>query len=90
MHLKREYFDLPSSLLLLKPPDHSLIYSLRVNVMQKTNVNFNKKSFGDRLTEYQLVAFGFTGFPFRKKVGLNFELAYGGPYIVKAGIVFGL
>jgi hypothetical protein len=55
-----------------------------------TNVNFNKNSFGNRVTEYQLVALGFSGFPRRKKVGFNFELAYGGPYLVKAGIVIGL
>jgi hypothetical protein len=62
-------------------------YGIKENT---TNVNFDKKSFGDRLSEYQLVAFGFTGFPYRKKVGLNFELAYGGPYFAKAGIVIGL
>ena len=62
-------------------------YAIKENT---TNVNFNKKSFGDRLTEYQLVAFGFTGFPYRKKVGFNCELAVGGPYLVKAGIVIGL
>jgi hypothetical protein len=62
-------------------------YGIREN---STNVNFDKKSFGDRLTDYQLVALGFTGFPFRKKVGLNWELAWGGPYFVKAGVVVGL
>jgi hypothetical protein len=62
-------------------------YGIKENT---TNVNFNKKSFGDRLTEYQLVAIGFTGFPYRKKVGFNCELAVGGPYLVKAGVVIGL
>jgi hypothetical protein len=55
-----------------------------------TNVNFDKNSFGNRLTEFQFVPIGFSGFPYRKKVGFNFELAYGGPYLVKAGIVIGL
>lgn len=55
-----------------------------------TNVNFDKKSFGTRLTDFQLIALGFTGFPFRKKLGLNCELAWGGPYFVKAGVVIGL
>ena len=55
-----------------------------------TNVNFDKKSFGTRLTDFQLIALGFTGFPYRKKVGLNCELAWGGPYFIKAGIVIGL
>jgi hypothetical protein len=62
-------------------------YAIKENT---TNVNFNKKSFGDRLSEYQLVAIGFSGFPYRKKVGFNCELALGGPYLVKAGIVIGL
>ncbi|MFM7619084.1 MAG: hypothetical protein ACKO5Y_04530 [Bacteroidota bacterium] len=62
-------------------------YGIRENT---NNVNFDKKSFGTRLTEYQLVALGFTGFPFRKKVGVNCELAWGGPYFIKAGVVIGL
>lgn len=62
-------------------------YGVRENT---TDVNFAKKSFGTRLTEYQLVAIGFTGFPFRKKVGVNCELAWGGPYVIKAGVVIGL
>jgi hypothetical protein len=62
-------------------------YGIRENT---ADVNFNKKSFGTRLTEYQLIAVGFTGFPYRKKVGINCEMAWGGPYFVKAGIVIGL
>jgi len=62
-------------------------YGIRENT---ANVNFDKKSFGTRLTEYQLVALGFTGFPYRKKVGVNCELAWGGPYFIKAGVVIGL
>jgi hypothetical protein len=62
-------------------------YGIKENT---TNVNFDKKSFGDRLTEYQLVALGFTGFPYRKKVGVNCELAWGGPYFIKAGVIIGL
>ncbi len=62
-------------------------YTVKENT---TNVNFDKKSFGDRLAEYQLVAIGFTGYPYRKKVGFNCELAYGGPYFVKAGVIIGL
>ena len=62
-------------------------YAVKENT---TNVNFNKNSFGNRLSEYQLIALGFSGFPHRKKVGFNFELAYGGPYVVKAGLVIGL
>jgi hypothetical protein len=62
-------------------------YGIRENT---TNVNFDKKSFGTKLTEYQLVALGFTGFPYRKKVGVNCELAWGGPYFIKAGVVIGL
>ena len=62
-------------------------YGIRENT---TDVNFEKKSFGTRLTEYQLVAIGFTGFPYRKKVGVNCELAWGGPYFIKAGVVIGL
>jgi hypothetical protein len=61
------------------------------SVKENTNdVNFDKKAFGDRLAEYQLIAFGFTGYPYRKKLGLNFELAYGGPYFVKAGVIVGM
>ena len=62
-------------------------YSVKENT---TDVNFDKKAFGDRLAEYQLIAFGFTGYPYRKKLGLNFELAYGGPYFVKAGVIVGM
>ncbi len=62
-------------------------YAVKENT---ANVNFDKKSFGDRLTEYQLIAIGFTGYPYRKKVGFNCELAYGGPYIIKAGIIIGM
>jgi hypothetical protein len=62
-------------------------YGIRENT---TNVNFDKKSFGTKLTEYQLIALGFTGFPYRKKVGVNCELAWGGPYFIKAGVVIGL
>ena len=62
-------------------------YGIRENT---SNVNFDKKSFGTRLTDYQLVALGFTGFPYRKKVGVNCELAWGGPYFIKAGVVIGL
>jgi hypothetical protein len=62
-------------------------YGIRENT---ANVNFDKKSFGTRLTDYQLVALGFTGFPYRKKVGVNCELAWGGPYFIKAGVVIGL
>ena len=62
-------------------------YSIKENT---TDVNFDKKSFGDKLTDYQLIAFGFTGYPYRKKVGFNCELAYGGPYLVKAGVIFGM
>jgi hypothetical protein len=62
-------------------------YGIRENT---ADVNFDKKSFGTRLTDYQLVALGFTGFPYRKKVGVNCELAWGGPYFVKAGVVIGL
>ena len=62
-------------------------YGIKENT---TNVNFNRKAFGDRLAEYQLVALGFTGFPYRKKVGFNCELAWGGPYFIKAGVIIGL
>ena len=62
-------------------------YGIRENT---SDVNFDKKSFGSRLTEYQLIALGFTGFPFRKKVGVNCEVAWGGPYFIKAGVVIGL
>ncbi len=62
-------------------------YGIRENT---TNVNFDKKLFGTKLTEYQLIALGFTGFPYRKKVGVNCELAWGGPYFIKAGVVIGL
>lgn len=62
-------------------------YGIRENT---NDVNFDKKSFGTRLTDYQIVALGFTGFPYRKKVGVNCELAWGGPYFVKAGLVIGL
>jgi hypothetical protein len=62
-------------------------YGIRENT---SNVNFDKKSFGTKLTDYQLVALGFSGFPYRKKVGFNCEVAWGGPYFVKAGVVIGL
>lgn len=68
----------------------SVAYNLYQNSYTTLNPNFNLNKFKLSPVTPQIILLGITGFPPRRGVGFNLELAIGGPYIIKAGIAFAL
>ena len=68
----------------------SVGYNLYESYNTTLNPNFNLNKYKLSPVTPQIILLGISGFPPRKGVGFNLELAVGGPYFVKAGIAFAL
>jgi hypothetical protein len=68
----------------------SASYSLYENLISTSNPYFNNNNFNLRSFDGQIILLGVTGFRPHSGVGFNMECAVGGPYFLKAGLVFAL
>lgn len=68
----------------------SVAYNLYENHTSTLNPNFNWNNYKLSPVTPQFIILGISGFPPRRGVGFNLELAVGGPYFVKAGIAFAM
>jgi hypothetical protein len=68
----------------------SASYSLYENIISTNNPSFNNNNFKLRSFDGQIILLGVTGFRPHSGVGFNMECAIGGPYFIKAGLVFAL
>jgi hypothetical protein len=65
-------------------------YSIYENIISTSNPNFNNNNFKLRSFDGQIILLGVTGFRPHSGVGFNMECAVGGPYFIKAGLVFAM
>ena len=65
-------------------------YSIYENIISTSNPNFNNNNFKLRSFDGQIILLGVTGFRPHSGLGFNMECAVGGPYFIKAGLVFAL
>lgn len=65
-------------------------YSIYENIISTSNPNFNNNTFKLRSFDGQIILLGVTGFRPHSGLGFNMECAVGGPYFIKAGLVFAL
>jgi len=68
----------------------SASYNIYENLISTSNPNFNNNNFKLRSFDGQIILLGVTGFRPHSGVGFNLECAIGGPYFLKAGLVFAM
>ncbi|MFM7768938.1 MAG: hypothetical protein ACKO8Q_00090 [Bacteroidota bacterium] len=68
----------------------SASYNMYESMISTANPNFQNNNFKLRSFDGQIILLGITGFKPRSGLGFNMECAIGGPYFVKAGLVFSI